>query len=96
MFTIIAQAIQSLDPVSVVWLGVPAVPLIVGIVQVFKQAGLPSRFAGIAALILGGAGGAWLGASAEVALPAAVVLGVMSGLSASGAWSVTASVRSGD
>ena len=97
MFTLIAQAIQSVDPLSVVWLGVPAVPLIVGIVQVLKQAGLPSRFAGLAALAFGGGGGFWLGAAApEVAVPAAVIAGIMSGLSASGAWSITSSVRASD
>ena len=97
ILTFIAQAIASADPLSVVWLGVPAVPLIVGIVQVLKQAGLPSRFAGLMALVIGAAGGAWLGAvTADVAVPAALVAGVMTGLSASGAWSVTSAVRSSD
>jgi len=97
MYILIAQSIASVDPLSVVWLGVPAVPLIVGIVQVLKQAGLASRFAGLVALGLGGGGGFWLGAaSAEVAVPAAVIAGLMTGLSASGAWSITSSVRAGD
>jgi hypothetical protein len=97
ILTFIAQAVSSIDPLSVVWVGVPAVPLIVGIVQVLKQAGLPSRFAGLVALALGGGGGFWLGAAtADVAVPAAVVAGLMTGLSASGAWSVTSAVRASD
>jgi hypothetical protein len=64
-------------------------PLVVAIVQVCKQAGLPSRWAGVAAL----AAGTLCGGLARLAgvgggpLAAALLTGAIAGLSAAGAWS---------
>lgn len=99
MYQLIAQLAQvvTADPIAVVWFGVPAMFLIVGAVQVFKQAGLPTRFAGILALGIGIAGGILVASTGEVQYPAAIASGAMTGLAASGAWSVgTAAVRAGN
>jgi len=68
--------------------GVGAVPLIVGLVEVFKGQGLPSKRAPLAALILGLAFGL-LAASVEhsVTLLQGSVYGIIAGLAASGAYS---------
>jgi len=95
LYELITQGQQAIAAQSVVWFGVAAVPLIVGIVEVFKQAGLPSRWAGLTSLGLGLAGGvlsARFGIDANV--PAALAAGIMAGLAATGAWSVTRPLRS--
>jgi len=97
IYEIFAQTQQVIASQSVVWFGVASIPLIVGIVQVAKQSGLPSRFAGLAALITGLAGGilsARFGIDTNV--PAAIASGIMAGLAAAGAWSVTVPLRSQD
>jgi len=95
LYELIAQGQQVVAAQSVVWFGVASIPLIVGIVEVLKQAGLPSRFAGLTSLGIGLAGGvlsARFGIDADV--PAAVAAGIMAGLAATGAWSVTRPLRS--
>lgn len=66
-----------------------ALPLVLGLVQLAKEVGLPSRWAGVAALALGVACGLLLPlASVGDAPPArAALTGLVAGLSAAGAWS---------
>lgn len=75
-------------PETVVWAGASALLLIVGVVQVAKQAGFPSKYAGILALTLGIVGGAIVGLSdSEIGIIPGIVQGMLAGLGASGAWS---------
>ncbi len=75
----------GLDPV----LFALALPLVLGLVQLAKEVGLSSRWAGVAALALGVACGLLLPfASVGDAPPArAALTGLVAGLSAAGAWS---------
>jgi hypothetical protein len=59
------------------------VPVILGLVQVVKQVGLPSRFAPLASIAIG----IGLVALTGVAWQAFVVQGIIAGLAASGLWS---------
>lgn len=88
-----AEAIS--DPSMVGWGGVAALPLVVGIVEVAKRAGLPPRWAGLVALILGVAGGIAYGALAGFAALEALPSGLLVGLAAAGAWSTTKAAASG-
>jgi hypothetical protein len=75
--------------------GVAIVPVLVGIVQVLKETGLPGRFAPVVSLVLGILAGVALQfASAATGTPLTgptviqgVVIGVTLGLSASGVYS---------
>ena len=72
--------------------GVVVVPAVIGLVEVLKQAGLPSKFAPIAAVSFGIlAGFAQLEAGKLPWIPA-VVIGVSLGLSAVGLYSGISSV----
>jgi len=81
---------------SELWVGVAAVPLISGIVQMLRSAGLPARFSGLVAIVVGMilATGSML-SDAELTLiqrPAiieALGQGLMAGLGASGFYDVT-------
>lgn len=42
---------------TVLWAGFGAVPVVIGLVQAFKNAGFPRRFSGLLAYVLGIAGG---------------------------------------
>lgn len=66
------------------------IPVVTGLVEVVKGAGLPSRFAALAAIVLG------IGLSFLVAdgLPAIIIGGIVVGLSASGLYSGTKAIRS--
>ena len=64
--------------------GIALVPLIVGIVEVVKQVGLPTRFAPLLALLLGLGSGFVMHTTS---ISEALVIGVMVGLSASGLYS---------
>jgi len=68
-------------------LGAGAVPLIAGIVQILKSAGVPTRLAPLTALALGLAAGlvsVWQTGTGQTSWAAAVVLGISWGLAASG------------
>lgn len=67
--------------------GIAIVPLIVGVVQVFKQSGLPDQYAPVAALILGLAIAALIALSAGTFTAATILTGIAYGLSASGLYS---------
>jgi hypothetical protein len=68
-------------------LGIAAVPAILGIVQVLKDAGLPQRLCPLAALLLGAGVGAGQAISAHTDLTHGLVAGVALGLSACGLYS---------
>jgi len=83
--------------VDFVLYGIPMVAVVIGLVEVLKSQGMPSRYAPVASLTLGllFAGLAWcqdptLGQPLEVAL-----WGIVTGLSASGLYSGQKAVRNG-
>ena len=69
------------------WWGLPAAAIIVGVVELFKRAGLNHRWAGILAVILGIVGGCVAHVWADSELAAAVAQGLVAGLAAAGLWS---------
>lgn len=78
--------------------GIGAIGLIVGLVQVAKQAGLPNRLGGVAAVVTGALVGAAWGVSPAAAAEGATLLdsilgGIGAGLIGSGAWSATKNAR---
>ena len=78
-----------------VWIVVA--PLVVGIVQVCKQAGLPGRWAGVAALAAGIGCGVLvrLAGIGSGPLGLAALSGAVAGLSAAGVWSGARAVAKG-
>lgn len=86
-------------PEEIVWLGLAAAPTILGIVQVVRNAtGMPSRFAGLLALVLGVAGGVTFGtvAAPDVGGLVGGAQGISAGLAAAGLYAGTQQVRRGD
>lgn len=83
-----------MEPV-VTWWGIPAVPLVIALVQLAKAAGFPSRYAGLLAAGLGLLGGALSYWFADSALAAAVVNGLVAGLGAAGVWSTVKNATQG-
>jgi hypothetical protein len=69
------------------WWGIPAAALILGLVQVAKSLGFPSRYAGALAVVLGLAGGIAVTVWGKSALAGNIVAGLAAGLSAAGLWS---------
>ena len=67
------------------------VPIIVGLVLMLKNIGLPSRYAPLASIALGIVF-LWL---AGITLPAFIIQGIMTGLLASGLWSSSKAVVNG-
>ncbi len=70
------------------------VPLVVGVVQLIKEAGLPSKYAGVLSVLIG-IGAEFLVVGTVVASPSVgitTLLGVIVGLAASGLWSGTKAV----
>jgi hypothetical protein len=72
-----------------------ALPLTIGIVEILKSIGLPTRWAGVAALLTGVATGVLvrLAGIGDGALALAALTGAAAGLSAAGVWSGTKAVR---
>jgi len=62
---------------------VAIIPVVIGLVQVVKQVGLPTKFAPLASIVLGFG----LVALTSVTWPVAIVQGIIVGLAASGLWS---------
>ena len=69
--------------------GIALVPLIIGLVQVFKGVGLPDRWAPVASLVFGVLAGVAIGSQTGLAPLEGVVTGIAFGLSASGLYSGT-------
>jgi hypothetical protein len=81
---------------EVVWFGVSGAALAAGIVQVFKQAGFPVRFAGLLALVLGTSAGLLAGwQSPVIGWYDGLGQGLLAGLSAAGAWSASRAIANG-
>ena len=66
-----------------------ATPLALGLTQLLKGAGLPARWAGLAAFGVGLVSGAllWLAGLGGGSIGAALVAGAVAGLTAAGVWS---------
>ena len=66
-----------------------ALPLTLGLVQVAKDAGLASRWAGAAAVNIGALAGVFanLAGAGETSAATALLSGIVAGLSAAGVWS---------
>ncbi len=66
-----------------------ALPLTLGLVQVAKDAGLPGRWAGVAAVVIGALAGlfAQVAGAGGAGFASAALSGVVAGLSAAGVWS---------
>lgn len=73
--------------------GVSAVVLIIAVVQLLKGAGLPAKYAGLAAVALGLAAAWGFGAPAGWPVMQIIVTGLMLGLSAAGLYSTQKNVR---
>lgn len=69
------------------YINIALVPVIIGVIAVFKSAGLPKRFAPLASLLLG-IGGVFL-LPYEVSVGVQILIGIGTGLSASGLYSGT-------
>ena len=72
-----------------------ALPLTVAVVQILKEAAMPTRYAGLAALATGIAAGLLVRLSGIGAGPIALsaLTGAVAGLSAAGVWSGTRALR---
>ena len=72
-----------------------AMPLTIGIVQVLKEAALPARYAGVAALATGIIAGLLVRLSGigDGPLALAALTGAVAGLSAAGVWSGARALR---
>lgn len=76
------------------WYGILIIPLITGIVEVLKRAGLPPKYAGLASLILGlGLSIAYGQMEAHWALIQSILVGLALGLAASGLYSQVRALR---
>ena len=68
-----------------------ALPITLGLVQLAKSAGLPTRWAGLAAVIIGALAGLFanLAGGEQASIANAALTGIVAGLSAAGVWSGT-------
>ena len=81
---------------DVTWWGLPAVLIVMAVVELIKRLGLESRWAGALAVVLGALGGAAAHLYADSPLAVAIVQGVVVGLAAAGLWSTGKHVARGD
>lgn len=72
-------------PLDIIYVNAGLVPLIIGVVGVFKTAGIPSRLAPLISLLLG-VGGVLL-LPYDFAIGVQILIGIGTGLSASGLYS---------
>lgn len=68
--------------------GIPAVALVMGLVKVFREVGLPSKFAPLASLVIGIILGLTIASETGQSCSAGVVIGIMLGLSSCGLYDV--------
>ena len=68
--------------------GVPAVALVMGLVKVFREIGLPSKFAPIVSIGLGVISGVTIAFEVGQPYSAGIVIGIMIGLSSCGIYDV--------
>lgn len=62
-------------------------PILMGVVQAAKSAGMDSRWAGLASIAIGAVVGALYALSFSAAIPPTIFVGAVSGLSAAGLYS---------
>lgn len=67
--------------------GIALIPLIIGLVELFKRLGLPKKLTPLASLILGVAAGVFYVFPSD--LKGGIIVGIMMGLSSSGLYSGT-------
>lgn len=68
--------------------GVPAVALVMGLVKVFREVGLPSKFAPIVSVFIGVILGLTMAIETGQSYIAGVVIGIMVGLSSCGMYDI--------
>lgn len=68
--------------------GIPAVALVMGLVKVFREVGLPSKFAPLTSLVIGVILGIIISLESGQSYLAGVVIGIMLGLSSCGLYDV--------
>ena len=81
---------------DVTWWGLPAVLIVMALVELVKRLGLESRWAGLLAVVLGALGGAAAHLYADSPLAAAIVQGIVVGLAAAGLYSTGKHVAGGE
>jgi len=84
----------GVGPEAVLLAGVPAAVVVVALVGVARSLGLPSRYAPLAAVVVGVLVGLLGELAGESTLAAALVGGLVLGLSATGAHAVATKTRS--
>lgn len=82
-----------MDVNEIMWFGAPALVVVIGVVQLLKQLGLPSRFAGLVAAVVGMAFGGAAHVLADSLLAQSVFGGLVVGLGASGLYSAIKNAR---
>lgn len=68
--------------------GIPAIALVIGLVKLVREVGLPSKFAPLASLVIGVLGGVGVAVTNDQTILYGVVLGIVFGLSASGIYDI--------
>lgn len=72
---------------SILWYDVPAIGIILGLVQLFKQVGFPNQYCGVLSLVLGLAGNIGIASYQHGDPVQALVMGAVVGLAGAGTWS---------
>ncbi|MCL5264154.1 MAG: hypothetical protein M1343_02995 [Chloroflexi bacterium] len=76
-----------MDPSATLWWGVPALFVVIGLVELAKKVGFPAQYAMLLAVAIGIVGGILSTIFANSVLANATMGGVVIGLMASGLWS---------
>ena len=76
-----------MDPSATLWWGVPALFVVIGLVELAKKIGFPAQYAMLLAVAIGIIGGILSTIFANSVLANATMGGVVIGLMASGLWS---------
>lgn len=76
-----------MDLGTISWWGIPATGAVVAVVELLKRAGLDSRWAGVAAVVVAVVGNLAATYWADSPVATALAQGIILGLAASGLWS---------
>ena len=79
---------MDLNLTSYLIYGIPAITLVIGLVKLFQQQGLPSKYAPLASLIIGILAGVTVAITSNQTVLYGIVLGIVFGLSASGIYDI--------
>ncbi len=77
------------------WFGIPAIGVVIGLVELAKSLGLPVKYAGLLGVAIGVAGGIASYLFVDSTAAANIALGLLAGLSASGLYSSVKNAREG-